>query len=506
MKPYAFLFDGSTKGLPSSPLPMFTAAVLAALSRADPQGRTYAEMRVGLPMLHQFADRTTAVHGTARGSGRTISHDVDVYKYVVWEWLDSLKLDWNSIDREQGEEIFRLHTGECVALSALHEDVRNAVDSALRDVPGYIGSFAIDPGNPVHRGAFFDSLIRAAAIVDGAVIQERSIEGDEVWELAGAAQFQPGGLIWKDYGWLVLKGPKGIPRVDLSGRGAQAANNLARKQAPNAEERVIEAIQHEFLINTGGKTFDFQSVGKSSDLLQALMPEGKFTKYLFDRKHNQGSSKAIFLIDQLGIQPEDWRYLAAQFYFGLLMAQPDSVKLNEWEGGYGVRFEVPMRVRSRSGKTAVVVAGWNMNPGQIPSLSTAYPGDRNADAVEPGDPPILLPGSRTNADWARLWDWANAAGVQAGETCVPTPMYVAGFDPVSEGAYGYAKVRVPDARTGLARWLVRYGPGGTDGYGGAVILNPPNIRSFDRATAWARTVALVLWLNGIDAKVETYLD
>jgi hypothetical protein len=236
------------------------------------------------------------------------------------------------------------------------------------------------------------------------------------------------------------------------------------------------------------------------------MPEGKFTKYLFDRKHKGGGSKAAFFIDELGIEPEDWRYLAAQFYNGLLMARIEAVKLKEWEVGYNARFDVQMRVRSRSGNKAVVVTGWNMNPGKLPSLSTAFPGDRDMEAVEPGDPPIPLPGTRTDADWTPLWGWANTAGVRAGETVVPTSMYLVGFKPVSEGVCGNAAVRVPDARTGLARWLVRHGPGKTDSCGGAVVFSPLATQSLDCATAWARAVTSILRFNDVVAKVETYPD
>lgn len=503
---YAFLFDGSVDGLPDPQLPFFTSAVLNALSRADPQGQTYTQVRVGLPSLTAFAERMSAVRGTKGGSGRTVSHDTDVYKYVVWEWLDSLDKGWSSVDREKGQEIFRRHTGECVALSALSDDVRETMNAALTNTPGFVGAFAIDPGNPIHRGGFFDLLIYAAAIQSGAVVQERSVEGEEDWPLEGAAHFTPSSLIWKDYGWLALEGPSGLPRTGLSERGAQAASNVAKKQAPSVERRVIEAIERVTFLNADRKIFEFQSVGESSDVLQAIMPEGKFTKYLFDREHKDGGSKAAFLIDELGIEPDDWRYLAAQFYNGLLMAQPEAVKLNEWETGYGARFDVQMRVRGRTGREGVVVTGWNMNPGKLPSLSTAYPGDRKAEAVNPGDPPILRPSARTDADWAQLWDWANKAGVRAGETVVPTPMYIVGFEPVSEGECGGATVRVFDARKGLARWLVRTGIGETDGSGGAVVLCPLVTQSRDRATAWARAVTAILRLNGIAADVETYFS
>lgn len=501
---YAFLFDGSVKGLPEPQLPFFTAAVFSAVSRADPQGQTSSQFRIGLPSLTGFAERTTAVRGTAKSSGRTVSHDIDTYKYVVWEWLDSLREGWSSVDRERGERIFRRHTYECVALSALSESVRDRVDATLKAVPGYIGGFAIDPGNPVHRGGFFESLIYGAAIADGAVIQDRTIEGDEDWDLEGAAQFKPGGLVWRDYGWLALEGPKGLPKANFSERGARAAAAVTSKSAPTVEQRVIEEIARAFFLNSSRKTFEFEAIGQPVDVLQALMPEGKFTQYLFNREHKDGSSKAAFIIDELGIDPEDWRYLAAQFYYGLAGAQPTALAFNEWKDGYGVRFDVEMRVRNRAGKTAVINTGWNINPGTLPSLSTAHPGKRDAGAVEPGDVPILPPGSCTDSDWAQLWKWANDAGVRAAETLIPTPMYVVDYEPVAEGEVGTALVRVLDARKGIARWLSRHGSGESDGYGGSVVFSPIPSQSFDRAAAWARAVALTLRLNGIEAEVETF--
>lgn len=505
-RPCAFIFNGSVNSLSKPQLSFIVKAVLSALSQADPQGRTHAQMRLGIPILEIFAQKLTAIHCNKGGVRRTISCDKDVYKYVIWDWLNSLNQNWSSVDHEQGLAIFLSRTGECIAFSALHDDTRDAVDFALKNFPGYVGGFEIDPGNPLHRRAFFDLLIFPAAIVNGSIVQQRSPEGDNEWEIEGAAQFMPGGLVWRDYGWLDSEGPRGLPPVSLSQRGAKAAASVSQKQLATVETRVIEAIGRALFINTERKTFEFQSVGTASDVLQAIMPEGKFTKYLFDRGHKDGGSKASFFIDELGFQPEDWRCLAAQFYNGLLISNFDSVTVREWDGGYGARFEANIRVQGRSGNKAVVVTGWNMKPGQLPSLSTAYPGDRNLQSVEPGDPAILPPGIRTDADWGKLWGWANTAGERAGEAVVPTPMYIVGVEPISEGVCGSAAVRVYDARTGLARWLVRKGRGKTDGYGGALVFCPLSTQSLDRAITWARAVTMVLRLNGIAADVETYLD
>jgi hypothetical protein len=493
-------------GLPEPQLPFFTAAVFTAVSTADPCGTIRAQFRLGLPSLLGFTERTTAVHSTEKGSGRTVSRDLDTYKLVIMQWLDALDGMWSSVDRKAGERIFRRHTYECAALSSLSEDVRDLVDAALRQVPGYVGGFALDPGNPLHRGGFFEHLIYGAAIVNGTVVQERTIEGDEDWALEGAAQFRPGGLVWQDYGWLRAQGPDGLSRTDPSERGALTASTLARKHAPSVEQRVIESLSDVLFLNAAKKTFEFKTASRPDDILQAIMPEGKFTKYLFDRAHKDGGSKAAFIIDELGIDPNDWRYLAAQFYFGLASAQPEAVQLNEWKDGYGARFDVAIRVRGRSGSSGVLVTGWNMNPGALPSLSTAFPGKRDADAVEPGEMPILPPGERTDADWATLWSWANDAGLRDAEAAVPTPMYIVGYEPIAEGEIGSAAVRVADARRGLARWLSRYGPGQKDGYSGTVVFSPIASQSHDRAVAWARAVTVVLRLNGIEAKIETFKD
>lgn len=503
---YVFLFDGSVDGLPDPQLPFFTEAVLTALSRADSNGRTQSRLMTGLPMLDSLATRLTAVRGSESSSGRTESHDLDTYKYVVWEWLDSLKSTWSSIDREKSEEIFRLHTGECVALVSLDPALRDLIDQDLWATPGYIGAFEIDPGNPLHRSGFIERLCYVAAVIDGAVVQDRSYEGDEDWSVEGAAKFLPNGLRWEPMGWLAMSGPPGLAKLKLSDRGAQATAGYLRKHEDTVEGRVLRAIERAYWLNPSNKEFEFSAVGNEDDILEALMPDGKFTDYLFNREHKRGGPKSAFFIDVLGIEPDDWRYLAAQFYYGLMAAEPAKLEFCEWSAGYGMRFNVEMRVRGRSGQTAFVRTGWMLKPGKLPSLSSAVPGDRNASVPEPMEPSILSPGARGDAEWALLWDWANAAGVKAATETVPTPMYLVDDEPVAEGMCGTASVRVRDGRRGLARWLNKHGPGGTDGYGGVVVFSPIPSQSLDRAKAWAREVIVTFKLNGIDVELETFVD
>jgi len=503
-KSYAFLFDGSIKGLPYPPLAYFTGELLLALRLVDHLGRTKSQLRVGMPILHSFAAKTSGVHSTQRSKGQTVSYDKDIYKHVICEWLNSIGEDWHTIQQEYGLNCLMQRTSECISLSSLDDDIRDAINTKLKDVSGYVGAFTIDPANPIHRNGFFNSLIYAAAIENGTVIQELSCDGEEEWPLEGSGQFRPGGLIWKQPGWLNQFGPAGLARQITSERGKKSALILARKRQLTIEERVLKELSEMRFLNVNLKEFEFNSVTQTSDILQAIMPEAKFTKYLFDRSSEKGRPKATFLIDILGISPEDWRYLAAQFYFGLLIAKPEDIEFKEWRTGYNVRFNVTMRIRSRSGKNAVLVSGWNMEPGKLPSLSTAKPGPHNANVIEPDNPPILLPGSRGNTEWSQLWMWANEAGIREADSHVPTPMFLSGMDPMSEGDCGSAFVRIGDARRGFARWLKREGLGVSDGHGGTIVFCPILTQSFERANVWARAVALIVKLNGIKAEVQSY--
>lgn len=500
----AFLFDASADGVGSPALAFFADAVLEALASADPEGRTCSRLMTGLPMLRSLAERTVAVHAVGNRSGHTKSHDVDTYKFVVWDWLDSLPFRWSTVNAEAGSRIFRLHTGECVTLVSLDPVIRLAIDRLLWSTPGYIGAFEIDAGNPLHRTGFVEQQIYVAAIVDGTVVHDRTFEGDEHWAFDGSKTFKPNGIRWEPYGWLRSNGPPGLPEVAFSERGAQAARDYLRKHDDTVEGRVIKAIARAYWSNSTRKAFSFEMSGTPQDVLSALMPDGKFTDYLFNREHKAGGSKATFFIDEVGVEPDDWRYLAAQFYYGLLVAEPQKLKFSEWQDGYGVRFNVDMQVRGRVGRTAIVSTGWMLKPGALPALSTAIPGDRNANVPGAVDPPILPPGNRGEAEWAKLWGWANSAGIKKGDEAVPTPLYVENYAPEPEGECGSALVRVRDARRGLARWLKESGIGNTDYRGGVVVHSPIASQSRDRAIAWAREVVLTLKLNGIDSEMEAH--
>ena len=370
----------------------------------------------------------------------------------------------------------------------------------MRSTPGYIGAFEIDFGNPIHRTGFID-LIYDAAIMGGAVVQEETMEGDRDWAMRGAAQFRPGGLRWEPYGWLHDNGPP-LPLPAASARGGRSAEMLARKHSGRLEHRVIDAVARAFTWRGPARSYAFEAEDQRDDLLEAIMPEGKFTHYLFNPDHKEGGPKSYFFMQTLGIAPDDWRYLAAQFYEGLLLAEPEDLELREWDTGYGVRFAVHMRVRGRSGMTGIAKTGWMMRPGELPSLSSAMPGDAAQPAVETSEPFVLPPGPRTAEDWARLWGWVQDAGRRAMAKTVPTPLHLKGYPAIPEGEVGLGVVRLGPCE--FAEWLLGEGLAerGTDR--AAFVPSPPTAASLDRGRAWAQAAARILRFNALDAEARAF--
>ena len=85
-------------------------------------------------------------------------------------------------------------------------------------------------------------------------------------------------------------------------------------------------------------------------------------------------------------------------------------------------------------------------------------------------------------------------------------MEVEGYPVVMEGMCGGAYVRVPDARSGFARWAIRTGKGTKDHKSGTLLSADADSQSADRAAAYARAFATVLRQNGVSCDVEEYID
>jgi len=207
-RPYLFLFDGYAEGLPDSPLFLFTRKFLEAVSLADPKGTLCTGLKGGLPTVSRYAEKVTEVRANEKSQGRRISYDKGIYRTMIWDLADSLCGGHCSAGFDEIFDVLRNRTSECLSVSDIPKNVAEAIDKTLSSLPGYIGFYQIDPGNPLQLGAF--SLCSFGGIKEGFVIQERSIEDEEEHDIRGAKEFKPNGIKWvpHTYGF-------GIPEFQL---------------------------------------------------------------------------------------------------------------------------------------------------------------------------------------------------------------------------------------------------------------------------------------------------
>jgi hypothetical protein len=482
-------------------------AFLAALSSADPEGRTHSVVGRGDALLSHLATKVTAVREEGgRRSGYTQSHDMELYRTLVWDFADAITGQWTTVDFDTFPLRFANRSIHCISVPGLPIDLREPIDAQLKSTTAYLGALAIDLGNPVQRRIFIDLLITDAVISRGKVIMELDWDGHRNGIFDGADEFQPGGVEWVPYGEVEARKPV-IPKAELSSRGSVTLARYEGKRRFTVQERVAAALAHRYTPTRKDAPFSIEVFEDPANPLEADLPEAKFVRYLLDPAHPKGGSKARFFADVLGMGPSDWRYLAAQFHEGLLRAEIADVGVKHFEGGFGISFNAVLPIRGLSGQVAYVDTNWIMEPGQQPRLSTAVPAGRSDRIGEPGEaPPVVASHLAGDDRWLAIHELACAAGRAAGLSVIPTPMSIVGFGIEMEGSCGIAWVRVPDARRGFARWAIKNGHANRHYQSGAQIFAGSNSQSYDRERAYASAFAAVLRHNGIACEVDANYD
>jgi hypothetical protein len=433
---------------------------------------------------------------------------MDLYRTIIWDLADALSGQWHTIDLEQFPLILGRRNVFCITAATLPVEFREGIDVRLSQTNGYLGSVEIDLGNPIQKQLLFDQLIDVAVIADGRVTMELSWEGTPETTFAGAGQFKPNGELRVAEGELDALKPQVPHPLTYSARGQLSADRYRGKRRYTVHDRVLLALSRAWDQTRDGPPFSF--VARSEDkaaVLEANLPEAKFVRYLLNPEHAEGHGKARFFLDELGIGPGDWRYLAAQLYAGLKAADLDKIEVKAWEGGYGASFNCVMSVLGLNGRVAVVETNWILKPGLLPQLATAFPAKRDNQAQVRHEKIPIVPSTLTgDARWEAVYQAAHEAGVMAAKTCVPTPMKISGGELIMEGGCGYAHICIPDARKNFARWVVRSGKGNNHYRSGASVHASVASQSYDRAVAYAETFATVLHLNGIECSVEARYD
>jgi hypothetical protein len=124
-----------------------------------------------------------------------------------------------------------------------------------------------------------------------------------------------------------------------------------------------------------------------------------------------------------------------------------------------------------------------------------------------------------SAQWAELWAKADAAGKEAVEKCVPTPMVVAQHanplddgSPVTrawhvpQGVCGFAWVKITPGNCSFAIWAKKNLGARKDYYGGVSVWVSEYGQSMELKEAYARGAAKILQEGGIKAYAGSRMD
>ena len=99
-----------------------------------------------------------------------------------------------------------------------------------------------------------------------------------------------------------------------------------------------------------------------------ILPEGKFTKYLFDGEHSNGLAKGRAISSRLGYSIENWQEFRDTIQKGAVK-YPAVLKESD---GHGQRYEQKMVLMGLKNNPANVVVGWIQRPNGEVNMTSAY--------------------------------------------------------------------------------------------------------------------------------------
>lgn len=100
----------------------------------------------------------------------------------------------------------------------------------------------------------------------------------------------------------------------------------------------------------------------------AVLPDGKFTRYLFGGDHAEGLAKGKAFSSRLGYSEKNWKELRDE----IRQRASKYPAVYKGNNGYGDRYEQKMIIYGKSAMPANVVVGWLHRPDGSTSMSSAY--------------------------------------------------------------------------------------------------------------------------------------
>jgi hypothetical protein len=184
---------------------------------------------------------------------------------------------------------------------------------------------------------------------------------------------------------------------------------LAKKGEIGHRERLAQAILERFEADESDTSLVF-STAKSEGVREFEFDQRKFVDYLLNRSHPENGGKAKFFVEELSIEPGDWRFLADQIERGMATAPLYRVNPTKWGFSHGAY----VLVTGRNDKSAVLETGWMITSGGSARFVTAYPYGGNVREPLVRSEPFVIRADLSGDDrWAAIYDRATREAERA---------------------------------------------------------------------------------------------
>lgn len=498
---FAYFFDEDHPDLEAIFGPQCASKIVVAIEQMTPVPRT--RLLVG-GLLHNSlvyeVDRIT-LGGSNSSTFERAQHSLPNYERrlaIICDLAETLTEGPTSFTETEILLCLAKKNIWIIVAPQLSPEQARSIHSSLAQFRPYLGFASVDPGNPLHRRLFLEWLFNDKFVgPEGLVFRRDPYDDDDSPMADEYGSKRP--ALFHDYEKFDALAPTITLPTEDSKRGELTAYRLSGQDAGHRAKVARELMALESEKVTSPISF---SARKPEDRVEFQVPSQKFTDYLLNIDHSHGGPKAKFFIETLGIQPNDWRFLADQIVQAAKSGELYRLKLSPYGASHGSL----ALITGRNGKIAVVETAWIL-PAEGPAqFVTAYPGDLSRaselTAVVGRVPP---PGILGDKRWQEIHEFAHSAGMRAAETTVPAPMVLKEFGTIWEGPCGFGWVLLRDGRKSFSKWIVQARHGHCS-HPGVRIYSKANTQSIEKNRAYADAYAEVLRSNGIECSVGSRLD
>ncbi|MFM9922340.1 hypothetical protein VLK31_05060 [Variovorax sp. H27-G14] len=473
---------------------------LEAIAKSSSENDCAAKILRGDVLMHEIASTLQRFtrNISKGGESRTYGTNRRRLATAIGDVTDSFTEAWCTLDlidlpaRMGSSNIF------CLSAFPISFELAKSIDELLNSFPPYLGAIQLDPGNPLHV-TLFHELLDCVFFLEGTIYTSEYSTGEGYHQFGIHPEdfFKIKNLSYLEF---QRQAPKLVIPSSFSERGFATAQRVGQVLAPTYFENIAVALER--IRPEGQNHSDIDLVLIPPDVDQLFIPIDKLLKYSLSTEHETGKHKARLFSNLLAISSAEWRYLAYQISAGLPFSKIENVRNTE----HGIKHSARINVIGLNGNSLTVQTGWIIRFGTPTQMTTAYPADKSQHIPGTGIPPPWVDTSiRGDSRWKAIHTLAKIAGEQAYKECIPIPMKIEGCPIILEGKCGNSRVTL-DGRSAFARWLIKNNCASAGFRSGVHVYATGLSQSIDRSTAYAKKYASVLWLNGIETKIESNLS